>query len=430
MADAYKNRTVELETRFTILSTRFAHLHSTESQNQQTLQGHLFLTTQAALSATRSLARLIDGDFVTGERPAEMPSTLSELESTWKEAKTVGEKCYDGISSYSVEMDLNVHSIQVIQFHDAELRNWQTDMQTLKTELNESLEGTMKALKTEAQTLVTLRAQRAAAVTSLRALEAKLYEAKHKYDEADKWTWLWPPARAYLEILKPIIEAITNDVSGSLNAVKIAAQQVDASEARIRDQQPRVDALNRLNEDHVRLLSQGSTLANQCDAIRDEVEQMEKEIARSKTDILHAWNDASSCLNHAKRTKFSLSKADYATCVLNIITFSLNEHSFKDTLVDIVKILGDNDDKGGSVHAIKTDKHPEGLLEYVQKELQKDYRPPSLAVAKLNMVHSVPGMVLPSGNDLSPQDRRKLGGILNICKPDGLAAWMHFKTRI
>ncbi|KAE8335124.1 hypothetical protein BDV24DRAFT_144538 [Aspergillus arachidicola] len=421
MADDYKNRTVELETRFTILSTRFDHLHSTQSQNQQTLQGRLFLTTQAAMSATKSLARLIDGDFVTGERPAEMPSTLSELESTWKEAKTVAEKCYDGISSYSVE---------VIQFHDAELRNWQTDMQTLQTELNESLEGTMKALKTEAQALVTLRAQHATAVTSLRVLEAKLYEAKHKYDEADKWTWLWPPARAYLEILKPIIEAITNDVSGSLNAVKIAAQQVDASEARIRDQQPRVDALNRLNEDHVRLLSQGSTLANQCDAIRDEVEQMEKEIARSKTDILHAWNDASLCLNRAKRTKFALSKADYATCVLNIIAFSLNEHNFRDTLVDIVKILGDNDDKVGSVHAIKTDEHPEGLLEYVQKELQKDYRPPSLAVAKLNLVHSVPGMILPSGNDLSPQDRRKLGGILNICKPDGLAAWMHFKTRV
>ncbi|KAE8316620.1 hypothetical protein BDV41DRAFT_573903 [Aspergillus transmontanensis] len=421
MADDYRNRTVELETRFTILSTRFDHLHSTQSQNQQTLQGHLFLTTQAALSATKSLAGLIDGDFVADERPAEMPSTLSELESTWKEAKTVAEKCFDGISSYSVE---------VIQFHDAELRNWQTDMQTLQTELKENLEGTMKALKTEAQTLVTLRAQHAAAVTSLRVLEAKLYEAKHKYDEADKWTWLWPPARAYLEILKPIIEAITNDVSGSLNAVKIAAHQVDASEARIRDQQPRVDALNRLNEDHVRLLSQGSTLANQCDVIQGEVEQMEKEIARSKTDISHAWNDASLCLNRAKRTKFSLSKADYATCVLNIIAFSLNEHSFKDTLVDIVKILGDNDDKGGSVHAIKTDEHPEGLLEYVQKELQKDYRPPSLAVAKLNLVHSVPGMVLPSGNDLSPQDRRKLGGILNICKPDGLAAWMHFKTRV
>ncbi|KAJ6028831.1 hypothetical protein N7540_004407 [Penicillium herquei] len=413
MADDYKNRTVKLETRFTILYTRFNHLHSTHSQNQQILQGSFSLKTKAALSATESLARLIGGNFFPSERPAEMPSTLSALESTWNEAKIVAEKCHDGISSKSGE---------VVQFHDAELRKWQTDMETLQTELQKSLEGTKKAMKTEMETLETLRAQHAAATRSLHALEAKLYEAKHKYDGPDKWTWLWPPARAYLELLKPIIEGITHDLSDTQHATKVAAQRVDASEARIRDQQSRVDSLNRLNEDHARLLSQGLTLANQCDAIRDEVEQMETEITRSKTDSVYAWNDASSCVKHAKSTKFSLSKAEYATCVLNIIASSLNEQSFKDTMVEIVNILADNDDKGGSVHAIKTDTHPEGLLEYLDKELQKDYKPASLAAAKLNLAHSVSGMVFFGGGDSG------LGGILNMCKPDGLSKWTHYAT--
>jgi uncharacterized coiled-coil protein SlyX len=90
------------------------------------------------------------------------------------------------------------------------------------------------------------------------------------------------------------------------NAVQTATNQPNDAEARICEQEAKVQNLNDLTATQANLLSQGSSLLSECGNILGDVKQTEKEIARIKTSRFSAWQLVRKCPNRAELADFAL----------------------------------------------------------------------------------------------------------------------------
>jgi vacuolar-type H+-ATPase subunit I/STV1 len=443
MSDDYDQRAQELESRLPDLQSKFQELRSTQTDDQLSLQGDLAAKTLTAIATLKKFAQLLDGEFKPSNPPPELQTTLKELDSTWEQTETTSEACLDNINTYSAN---------IVQFHDAALGDWQNQAKTLQDQLQASLTSTEQACDTERATLQTLQQTQRDAESAVNTLQQKLHDAQHKYDDADTYTWIFPPARAVLEILKPIIEACTHDLEGATNAVNAAITQVNDAQGRVRDQEAKVQQLSDLAAKQSGLISQGLSLINECTGIVEETENTEKEIARIKKTRFDAWQLAAKCVNRAEQADFALFKADYATSILQVIDVALVDHTLIAPLAEIVQDLADHDDSSNSVHDITTDDHPDGLLAAVQKKLQESetdgavpappaslpvmmlssFTPPSaelppharpgtssLAVAHLRLLRSVAtALATPQGTpgcvSLSEEEKEKVFAMLRL----------------
>jgi hypothetical protein len=86
---------------FSSLQSRFQGLQNLVSRHHVKRYCELDTQMGIALSATLSLARLLNGEFNPSNPPAELASTLQTMESNWAQTKDAAKKGYDELSSYS-----------------------------------------------------------------------------------------------------------------------------------------------------------------------------------------------------------------------------------------------------------------------------------------------------------------------------------------
>ncbi|RFU25070.1 hypothetical protein B7463_g11268, partial [Scytalidium lignicola] len=413
MSDNYEQRERELAVTLATLKAKFHDLQTIHSSKQLDAQKELSDKTGKAMSVLSSLTILLDGEFKPSKLPPTLPSVLEDLTSTWSKAKAVAEQCFDIVSS---------HSVDVVQLHDAGLATWNVKANNLRVELNQKLQSTREALNTEQSTLDQLYQQRQASLRALEILRDKLREQQHKYDEADKWTWIWLPARLWLEILKPIIEAITNDIEGAENAIRTAERLVVDAEQRVADQKLRVQSMSNLAVRQADSLHDGENMLRMCISLQSEVEVTQHEVARLKNERLAAWDLVSRCFNRAEEADYALTKAAYATVVLQVVEVAMEDHTLLPAVKNVVQHLADHDDEKGSVHSIEADGHPEGLLALVQRKLEQAGTQALVAVtpavAHYNLLRSVASAlaapaILVSGVDLSAEDKKNVISMLH-----------------
>ncbi|GAB1195614.1 hypothetical protein APSETT444_004876 [Aspergillus pseudonomiae] len=362
MTDNEGQQIQDLTSQFSSLQSKFQGLQDLENRQLVKRYGELDTQIGAALAATLSLARLLRGDFDPHQPPTALASTVQTMTSQWTDAKDTARQGYDEVCSYFS---------QIVQLHDAGLGKWTERLNTVKDKLQAKLSSTHDALRTSRATMQQLVEKNEKVTESARILEKKLYEQKHKYDEADKWTWLYPPARLALEALKPIIEAITHDLEGAQTAMMTASRELQQAQSQMQTQEEEITRLGNLATNQASLISKGTALMGHCDQLVKAVEQMEKEVAQHKKDCSAAWKESSQCSNRAQTANYALTKADYATAILKIANVSANDPVAHAVLTEIVTELADHDDKNGSVRQIKTDDNQQGLLDYVKSKLQQ-----------------------------------------------------------
>lgn len=144
-----------------------------------------------------------------------------------------------------------------------------------------------------------------------------------------------------------------------------------AAEQGVRDASQRLDNLNNTSQHQAVLLQQGKRLMSDCSSLLAESESTQTETARIKTQRYDAWQIVALCVNRAENAQYSLTKSDYGTTILQVAEMALKDETLKPQVAGIVNHLAQHDDNKGSIKNIRTDDHPEGLLSYVQKELDK-----------------------------------------------------------
>lgn len=164
---------------------------------------------------------------------------------------------------------------------------------------------------------------------------------------------------------------MTHNLEGARQALNTAITELRQEQNRVKTQEDEVKHLNSLATDQATLISKGDALMKECRHLQKEVEQTEKVVVQHKKETAQAWHEISLCYNPAKSANFALTKADYATAILKIVDVSTDDPMDQSILTGIVDELANHDDSNGSVGKIKTEEHPNGLLDYVQKKLQQ-----------------------------------------------------------
>ncbi|KAI0468839.1 hypothetical protein F4859DRAFT_524013 [Xylaria cf. heliscus] len=371
MSNDYQQQVSELSAQLPRLQANFTKLQTDYHTDQLKAQADLSIKTTNAMQSLQDLVVLLHGEFNPSSPPAGLPAAVTNLNTTWLAAEKASEHYLDLVNSFSVA---------VVQYHDGDLGGWQAKANTLDTRLDKELQATRTALSTAQNTVYQLNRQREDAQSSLSTLRDKLHVQKHKYDEADKYTWIWPPARLVLEILKPIIEALTDDVATAERAVSVAEQQASAAEQRVRDENARINTLSNLSSTQTTILALSKQLIRQCVSLQGSVESMQKDVARIKTQRYNAWQLTTKCANRAENAEYALTKADYGTTVLQIAEVALQDPALCVQVANIVDDLARHDDSKRSIASIKTDEHPNGLLAFVEN-ITKHITPMSALLA-------------------------------------------------
>lgn len=251
-----------------------------------------------------------------------------------------------------------------------------------------NLKATQGSLSTGNSALLVLFGHLESLREAAKSLDEKLRDEQHKYDEADKvdathlhllflgssysqWTWFYPPARLILEILKPIIEAITHNLEGIRNALNTAVKEFEDAQNLVQTKSDEVKRFKELIASQTILVSKGEALGQQSGQLYKDVEQIQKVVGKQKNDTRKSWEEISLCCNRAATAKWSFTKADYATSILKIVDVCIDDHIAQPVLRKIVNELADHDDHDHSIHDIKTKEHPKGLLDDVQKKLEQ-----------------------------------------------------------
>ncbi|KAI0976418.1 hypothetical protein F4678DRAFT_456742 [Xylaria arbuscula] len=407
MADKYDQPARELASSLPPLQNKFRSLESDNYESQLEAQTDLSNKTNTALTDLMSLAEVIGGDFDPASSPSTITITVTSLGTTWQVAEKAAEHCLDLVNS---------HSALVAQFHDAELGGWQDKANKLDTELKAELRGTKEALHTQEGALQTAKNAQATSQEALDTLRRKLYEERHKYDIADKVTWIWPPARLYLEAIKRIIEALSDNEAELERAVGIAERHQADVEQWGREEWEKAAQLSSLTQRQAALLEQGKSLMSECDALMSEVESAQEETSRIKTQRYDAWQLVARCVNRAENAGYALTKADYGTAILQVCEVALRDHTLRSQVASIVEHLARHDDSKGSIKNIKTDDHPDqGLLSWVQGLLRAPREAPiseESPLFHLNLLRSAAAEPDADIAKLSDEDKNKVRQLL------------------
>ncbi|KAK2007068.1 hypothetical protein LZ32DRAFT_667822 [Colletotrichum eremochloae] len=357
MSANFDQQAADLASTLSPLQIKLKSLEEEQVAKQIDAQHEVALKTVQAVSSIGTLTQLLDGEFNSTSPPSGLADAVKAMDLTWKAAETAAEKCLDVASQYSVV---------ITQFNDTDLGDWLAKSKGLDGALASALASTNDALQTQQNALQAANTTRATSQTALEELRRKLDAKRHKYDDADKYTWIFPPARLVLEALKPIIEELTKDVATAESAVATAEQSAAAAAQAFAEQQDKVQKLSDLVQHDAALKQQGEALANECQSLMAEIEHTQTELAHVKTERYNAWQLAAMCSNRAENAHYSLTKADYGTAVLQLVEKAMSDSTLKPQLVAVVDHLAQHDDAKGSIKGITTEDHPEGLLAYVQ----------------------------------------------------------------
>ncbi|KAI2628392.1 hypothetical protein GGS21DRAFT_527711 [Xylaria nigripes] len=342
------------------LDNQLSKLQRLHLETQLRKQRQLADDTLCALWKLMALTKAIDGEFNPVKAPPSLPSIVQELPRTWEESKKSSDDCLEEANSFSVE---------IAQLYDTGISAWKRRADTLNSSLKVRLDGTRGALESERANLRQLQQQSASCERVFGDVRRKLEEQRHKYDEADKYTWYWPPARLYLEILKPIIEALTNDVASAERAYRTAVLAYEQAHERVVKADKKTEELDQLVQRQVRLVCQGESLLFQSRSLMQSAEKMQQENVKLKNQRYEAWQLASACLNRAELVEYNLFKADYAKTILLVAEQGLKDITLCSQIKPIVYHLRDFDDSKHSVASITTDEHPQGLLKDILAQL-------------------------------------------------------------
>ncbi|KAI1503121.1 hypothetical protein F5X99DRAFT_407453 [Biscogniauxia marginata] len=381
MSNDYEQQVRDLAAQLPQLQANFTKLQTDYHKEQLKAQADLSTKTASAMQSLQALVVLLYGEFNPSSPPAELPAAVTNLSTTWHAADKASEHYLDIVNSFSAV----------------------------------ELQATRNALGTAQETLYQLNRQREATQSSLNTLRDKLYVQQHKYDEADKYTWIWPPARLVLEILKPIIEALTDDVANAERAVRVAEQQAEAAEQRVRDENARINTLSSLSYTQAGILAQSKQLMSRCASLQGDVELMQQDVARIKNQRYDAWQLIAKCANRAENAEYALTKVEYGTTVLQVAEVAFQDEALRAQVANIVNDLAEHDDSKGSIKNIKTDEHPNGLLAYIQGLSKKTKNLMFAALADgLLLEHNLHRSGAETAADLSHEDRRKIMNLLHL----------------
>ncbi|KAI1813257.1 hypothetical protein GGS20DRAFT_491028 [Poronia punctata] len=351
----------QLRTGLSSFTAQFSSMGQTHSNKQLSLQHNLAQTTSDALDKLMSLAKLVVED-IENKPPEAIIPVVDSLAQAWQAARDASAACLDEIRSFSVE---------ITQFHDRGLGEWQDRAKKLQAEEEARLQAQFEESQTQQQYLHQIKSQAAASLAALQVAQEKLDEQRHKYDSADKWTWFFPPARLALEGVKALIEALSHAQEGAEREVKITTQQVVSAQRLVADAQQKVEALRTVMAKEAETLAQGEALMGKTQALKEETQKMEIDVDQTKEQRFKAWEVISKCLNRAQGPDYAPTNAEYATVVLEVAAVALTDFTLRSKVGLIVQYLKEHDDATGTIANIRTEEHPDGLLKYVLDELAK-----------------------------------------------------------
>ncbi|KAI5925413.1 hypothetical protein F4810DRAFT_718310 [Camillea tinctor] len=342
----------ELQDEFTSMKTTNASAHAAA-------QTSLARKNNSAMAGMADLAVLLDGEFDPAHPPDGLAPALKRAEGLWADAKDAALDCWNITSSYS---------IKVAQLHDSKIAAWHSEAQELKGHLQSKLDTLKGALATQRNTLEDLLEAAEGAAQALKTMDRKLYEAQHKYDEADMWTLLWPPARLYLEGLKLLIEATTNDQEGARRGVATAQAALRQAQTRAADAEALALDTARRAAAHAGVLRKGRELLAACAGLVGGVEAAQREVGALKNECVRAQEVVGRCATRAEGAGYALTKGEYGEAILRVCEVGLESISLRPAAVSICKHLAAHDDGAGSIRGIRTEQHKEGLLAYLEAQ--------------------------------------------------------------
>ncbi|TRX87709.1 hypothetical protein FHL15_011398 [Xylaria flabelliformis] len=384
MSNDYVQQVRDLAAQLPPLQAKFTTLQTDYLKDKLKAQADLSIKTANAMQGLQALAVLLNGEFDPNSRPAELRAAVTNLSTTWDAAEKASQHYLDVVNS-------------------------------LDTRLDQELQGTRNALGTAQETLHQLNKQREATKSSLNTLRDKLHAQQHIYDDADKYTWIWPPARLYLEFLKLIIEALTHSVANAESAVHVAEGRARAAEQQVKDETARVNTLLSFSSKQAGMLAQSKQLRDRCASLQGDVEFIQHDVARIKNQRYNAWQIIAKCANRAENAEYALTKAEYGTTVLQVAEVAFQDEALRAQAANIVNDLAEHDDSEESIKNIETDEHPNGLLAHVQGLSKNTMNLMStvLAVGPL-LGHNLHLSGAETAADLSHEDRRKILNLLNL----------------
>ncbi|KAB5549661.1 hypothetical protein GE09DRAFT_1127260 [Coniochaeta sp. 2T2.1] len=351
---------VELKKSLDLLKTQFDSSQATYNEDQVHAQVELATATSQSMAALKAIAVLLRGELDHSHPPAGLKPSLQKCSEAWQTAGTDAGKCWDIVSKFSVN---------TAQFHDAQLGNWQTNAENLKSTLNAQLIATNASLQKENDTITSLVAHQGDLNGVLTSLQSKLADTQHQYDTAEEVTSWFPVAWLALQAIKAIIDSTSHAIEDTKEQITQTVDLITNSRQSIVDAQLHAAQLTDLIAQQAALASEETDLMARCQSLLGTVEAAQRDIAAVKDDRLRAEDLVARCAARADLASSELTKVNYGTMLLMVAEVAAADDTLRPAAADLVAELATHDDKADSIKGIKTDDHPGGLLAAVQAKL-------------------------------------------------------------